>query len=152
MAETRDSNLIVTCGSGMKVRRWDASTMEAIGRHMNGYSYSTMTAVICEDGKLIVTGLLDRTARRWDARTGEIIGLSRLHHHCRIDVINSNAQVTRLITDSYVVIVIQVALTITQHKPVIKRNITPSILATTLTVHKNTSQCVKCCLPDTYYY
>ena len=56
------------------MRRWDASTEEAIGEPMDVYSSLVTTVVVSDDGRLIVTEGRDTSIRRCDARTGKAIG------------------------------------------------------------------------------
>ena len=74
VAVSKDSTLIVSGDGHGMVRRWDASTGEAIGESVVGHSDIVSAVVISDDGKVIVTGSKDGTIRRWDARTGEAIG------------------------------------------------------------------------------
>ncbi|MGL5825374.1 MAG: P-loop NTPase fold protein, partial [Nocardioides sp.] len=63
------------CGDGT-VRRWDATTGEAIGGPLIGHAGPVEAIALgCVDGRdLIVSGSDDATVRRWDAATGEAIG------------------------------------------------------------------------------
>ena len=73
-AISRDVTIIVAGESDGMVRRWIASTGEAMGEPTDGHSRALKAVVISDDGKLIITGSDDRTIRRWDARTGDGIG------------------------------------------------------------------------------
>ena len=70
---SRDGALIVSGDRNDMVKRWDASTGEAIGEPMYEHSDPVTAIVISDDGKLIVTGSSHGTIRRWDARTVEAI-------------------------------------------------------------------------------
>ena len=76
VADVDGRPVIVTGGDDGTVRRWDATTGQAIGDPLTGHTdWVRAVAVGDVDGRpVIVTGGSDGTVRRWDATTGQAIG------------------------------------------------------------------------------
>jgi WD40 repeat protein len=75
---TVDGRVIaVTAGDDGRVRRWDLTTGEPIGRPMTGHTQATQavaTAVLPDGRTVAVTGGDDELVWRWDLGTGQPIG------------------------------------------------------------------------------
>ena len=74
VAMSRDGKQIVSGSSDNTVRRWSASSGEAIGDPLRGHEDLVTCVAVSVDGKQIVSGSYDNTVRRWNASSGEAIG------------------------------------------------------------------------------
>ena len=67
---SRDGTLIVSGSSDCMVRRWEASTGEAVSEPIHGHDKVVSAVAICDCGNLIDTGYKDGTIMRWNDGTG----------------------------------------------------------------------------------
>jgi len=69
-----DGRWIISGSVDKTIRIWDAETSAAVGKPLEGHSFSVWSVAYSPDGRHIISGSGDKTIRIWDAETGAAIG------------------------------------------------------------------------------
>ncbi len=64
------SDLLVSAGRDLGIRRWDTETLQPIGELLTGHEGWINAVAISPDGRLIASASSDNTVRLWDTETG----------------------------------------------------------------------------------
>jgi RNA polymerase sigma factor (TIGR02999 family) len=92
-----DGKRVVTGGSDMTVKVWDAEKGGPALLDLRGHTGEVNTVAFSPDGTRIISGSEDRTVRVWDARTG--VPLAELKgHRGGVTSVSFSADGTRLLT------------------------------------------------------
>jgi WD40 repeat protein len=74
VAFSPDGSRIISAGTDMTLRIWNAATGQPDGDPLQGHAKSVSTVAFSPDGSRIASGSEDMTLRLWDADTGHPIG------------------------------------------------------------------------------